>query len=76
MRAAGLTPGDVVTATILAADDRSTPEAVIADARRRGFPLVDEANARAMHAWPLEILMGLVYLDYADDSMAKLGWKP
>ena len=34
--------------------------------------LVDVANAHGMHAWPLEIFTGLVYLDYTDDPMKEL----
>jgi len=34
--------------------------------------MVDVANAHGMHAWPLEILTGLVYLDYTDDPAKEL----
>jgi predicted Zn-dependent protease len=67
MLKANLTPGDVTTATILAADVKSTPAAIVAEAKANGRTMVDEANARGMHAWPLEIFLGLVYLDYTDD---------
>jgi len=60
-------PGDVVVATIVAADTKTTTQAVLDDAAANKRSLVDEANARGMHAWPLEILSGLVYLDYTDD---------
>ena len=63
----GLTPGDVAAATIIAADIKSTPESVIAEAKSSGQTIIDVANAHKMHAWPLEIFMGLVYLDYTDD---------
>lgn len=62
-----LNPGDVVVATIVAADTATTTQAVIDDAAANRRSMVDEANARGMHAWPLEILSGLVYLDYTDD---------
>lgn len=68
----GLTPGDVTAATILAADIKSTPESVIAEAKAGGETIVDVANAHKMHAWPLEIFMGLVYLDYTDDPAKEL----
>jgi beta-barrel assembly-enhancing protease len=68
----GLTPGDVTAATIVAADIKSTPESVIAEAKGSGETIVDVANAHKMHAWPLEIFMGLVYLDYTDDPTKEL----
>src|SRR5580700_10191266 len=51
----GLTPGDVAAATIIAADIKSTPESVIAEAKASGQSIIDVANAHKMHAWPLEI---------------------
>lgn len=68
----GLTPGDVVAATILAADVKSTPQAIIDEAKANGRTMVDEANARGMHAWPLEIFMGLTYLDYTDNPVTEM----
>ncbi|HTA53752.1 MAG TPA: M48 family metalloprotease [Candidatus Acidoferrales bacterium] len=68
----GLTPGDVAAATIVAADIKSTPESVIAEAKSSGETIVDVANTHKMHAWPLEIFMGLVYLDYTDDPIKEL----
>ncbi|MFY9885068.1 MAG: M48 family metalloprotease [Candidatus Cybelea sp.] len=68
----GLTPGDVTAATIVAADIKSTPESVIAEAKSSGTTVIDVANAHKMHAWPLEIFMGLVYLDYTDDPRKEL----
>ena len=68
----GLTPGDVVAATILAADIQSTPQAIVDESLRTKTPIVDLANAHGMHAWPLEIFMGLVYLDYTDDPVKEL----
>jgi beta-barrel assembly-enhancing protease len=68
----GLTPGDVVAATIIAADIKSTPEDVIAQAKTGGQTIIDVANAHNMHGWPLEIFMGLVYLDYTDDPSKEL----
>jgi beta-barrel assembly-enhancing protease len=68
----GLTPGDVTAATIVAADIKSTPESVIAEAKSSGETIIDVANAHKMHAWPLEIFMGLVYLDYTDDPTKEL----
>ncbi|MBV8722165.1 MAG: M48 family metalloprotease [Candidatus Eremiobacteraeota bacterium] len=68
----GLTPGDVTVATIVAADIKSTPEAIVAEARSGDQSIVDVANAHGMHAWPLEIFLGLVYLDYTDDPSKEL----
>ena len=68
----GLTPGDVTAATIVAADIKSTPESVIAEAKSSNQSIIDVANAHKMHAWPLEIFMGLVYLDYTDDPTKEL----
>lgn len=68
----GLTPGDVTAATIVAADIKSTPEAVIAEAKSSNESVIDVANAHKMHSWPLEIFMGLVYLDYTDDPTKEL----
>jgi predicted Zn-dependent protease len=67
-----LTPGDVVAATIIAADVKSTPESIIAEAKSSNQTIVDVANAHKMHAWPLEIFLGLVYLDYTDDPTKEL----
>jgi predicted Zn-dependent protease len=68
----GLTPGDVVAATIVAADIKSTPEAIIAEAKSNKQNVIDVANTHGMHAWPLEIFLGLVYLDYTDDPTKEL----
>lgn len=68
----GLTPGDVTAATIVAADIKSTPETVIAEAKGSNESIIDVANVHKMHAWPLEIFMGLVYLDYTDDPNKEL----
>jgi hypothetical protein len=67
-----LTPGDVATATIVAADIKSTPESIIAEAKSTNQTIVDVANSHKMHAWPLEIFLGLVYLDYTDDPAKEL----
>ncbi len=69
----GLTPGDVTAATIVAADIKSTPESGHCRSEElRSRPIIDVANAHKMHAWPLEIFMGLVYLDYTDDPAKEL----
>ncbi|MFY9779628.1 MAG: M48 family metalloprotease [Candidatus Baltobacteraceae bacterium] len=62
-----LTPGEVATAAIVAADTNATPQAVVAEAVATKRTLIDVANARGMHAAALEIFLGLVYLDYTDD---------
>ncbi len=68
----GLTPGDVTAATIVAADIKSTPESIIAEAKNSHQTVIDVANTHKMHAWPLEIFLGLVYLDYTDDPLKEL----
>jgi len=68
----GLTPGDVTAAAIVAADTNSTPGAVLQEAAASRRSVVDVANSRGMHAQALEIFMGLVYLDYADDPQKEL----
>ena len=51
---------------------RALPRAIIAEAKSSKSTIVDVANAHKMHAWPLEIFMGLVYLDYTDDPTKEL----
>ncbi|HTV92120.1 MAG TPA: M48 family metalloprotease [Verrucomicrobiae bacterium] len=67
-----ITPGDVVVATILAADIKSTPEDIIDQMTSEKKSPVDLADEHGMHAWPLEIFTGLVYLDYTDDPAKEL----
>lgn len=67
-----LTPGDVTVATILAADIKTTPDEIIAEMERTKKSPVDIADGHGMHAWPLEILTGLVYLDYTDDPVKEM----
>jgi Zn-dependent protease with chaperone function len=62
-----LTPGEVVSAAIVAADTDTTPQAVIDEAKAGNRPIVDVANTREMSAFALEVFLGLVYLDYTDD---------
>jgi predicted Zn-dependent protease len=62
-----ITPGELAAATIVAADYRTTPQAIIREAHETHRSVIDVANARGMHALALEIFMGLVYLDYTDD---------
>ncbi len=68
----GLTPGDVTAATIVAADIKSTTESIIAEAKNSHQTVIDVANTHKMHAWPLELFLGLVYLDYTDDPLKEL----
>jgi predicted Zn-dependent protease len=67
-----ITPGDVVVATVLAADIRSTPDDIIDQMISEKKSPVDLADEHGMHAWPLEIFTGLVYLDYTDDPQKEL----
>ena len=68
MLAQDLSPGEVVAASIVAADTNTTPQASsIEAARKRAIADRRVANARGMSAFALEVFMGLVYLDYTDD---------
>lgn len=62
-----VTPGELTAAAIVAADFKSTPQAIIREAHETHRTVIDVANARGMHALALEIFMGLIYLDYTDD---------
>jgi predicted Zn-dependent protease len=62
-----LTPGDVASASIIAADTNTTPLAVIQEAKTNNKSIIDMANERSMHARALEMFLGLVYLSYVDD---------
>ncbi|BDE04768.1 hypothetical protein WPS_00440 [Vulcanimicrobium alpinum] len=64
-----LTPGEVAAAVIVGADTNAAPQAIIAESKSTGKPIVDLANARGMYAQSLEIFLGLVYLDYMDDPV-------
>ncbi len=67
-----ITPGDVVVATILAADIKSTPQEIVDEMVQTKKSPVDLANLHGMHAWPLEIFTGLIYLDYTDDPVKEM----
>jgi hypothetical protein len=64
-----LTPGEVATASIVAADTNTTPDAIVEEAKTTNRRIVDVANARGMKSEALEIFLGLVYLDYTDDPV-------
>jgi len=64
-----LTPGEVVAATILAADKQSTPEDIVDQLNNGKRDVVDLANSKGMNAQALEIFTGLIYLDYTDDPV-------
>jgi predicted Zn-dependent protease len=68
----GITPGDIVVATIVAADIKSTPEDILDQMTSEKKSPVDLADEHGMHAWPLEIFTGLVYLDYTDDPTKEM----
>jgi len=70
-----VSPGQVVAATIIAADTKSTPTSILQMAQSNHEPLADLANARQMNAQSLEIFLGLIYLDYTDDP-TKEGPRP
>ncbi len=62
-----VSPGELTAASIVAADTRTTPQAIIREAHETHRSIVDVANAKGMHAEALEIFMGLIYLDYTDN---------
>jgi hypothetical protein len=62
-----LSPGEVTAASIIAADTNSTPQVIVDEAKAGHRSLIDVANGRGMYGESLEIFLGLVYLDYADD---------
>jgi beta-barrel assembly-enhancing protease len=62
-----LSPGQITAAAIVAADTNVTPAVIEEDAATSRRSIVDVADARGMSAEALEIMLGLVYLDYADD---------
>ncbi|MBD5656746.1 MAG: hypothetical protein IAI50_16425, partial [Candidatus Eremiobacteraeota bacterium] len=64
-----LTPGEVATAAIVAADTNTTPGAIVEEATTTKRRVVDVANVRGMKSEALEIFLGLVYLDYTDDPV-------
>jgi len=68
----GVTPGDVTIATILAADIKSTPEEILDEMASTNKSPVDLADSHGMHAWPLEIFTGLIYLDYTDNPQTEM----
>lgn len=67
MLKANVTPGDVVVATILAADIKTTTQEILDEMSSTNKSPVDLADSHGMHAWPLEIMTGLVWLDYTDN---------
>ncbi|HEY9180902.1 MAG TPA: hypothetical protein VIO32_09290, partial [Candidatus Baltobacteraceae bacterium] len=66
-----VTPGELTAASIIAADTKTTPQAIIREAHERHKNIIDVANAHGMNALSLEIFMGLIYLDYTDDPASE-----
>jgi hypothetical protein len=64
---ANQSPAEVAAAAIVAADTNVSPAAIASDAATTHTSIVDVANGRGMNAQALEIMLGLVYLDYTDD---------
>ena len=64
-----LTPGEVASASIVAADTKTTPQAIVSEAQSTHRRIIDVANERGMRAQSLELFLGLVYLDYTDDPV-------
>jgi predicted Zn-dependent protease len=66
-----VTPGELTAASIIAADTKTTPQAIIRESHETHRNIVDVANAHGMHALALEIFMGLIYLDYTDNPQTE-----
>jgi hypothetical protein len=66
-----VTPGELTAASIVAADFKTTPQAIIRQAHESHRSIVDVANARGMHAEALEIFLGLIWLDYTDSPQSE-----
>ena len=66
------TPGELTAASIVAADVRTTPQAILREAHETHRSIVDLANAKGMNAEALEIFMGLIYLDYTDNPQDEM----
>ena len=66
-----VTPGELTAASIVAADFKTTPQAIIREAHETHRGIVDVANARGMHAEALEIFLGLIWLDYTDSPQSE-----
>jgi Zn-dependent protease with chaperone function len=62
-----LTPGEVASASIIAADTNAAPQDITREAQTTHQSIVDVANAHNMSAYALKIFLGLIYLDYTDD---------
>ncbi|GAC1548028.1 MAG: hypothetical protein NVS2B17_32550 [Candidatus Velthaea sp.] len=62
-----LSPGEITAASIIAADTNVSSAVILQEAASTHRSLVDVANSRGMHAEALEIMLGLVWLDYMDD---------
>jgi hypothetical protein len=62
-----LTPAQVAAASIVGADTNVAPEVIEQEAIHTHRSVVDVANERGMPAETLEIMLGLIYMDYADD---------
>lgn len=62
-----VTPGELTAASIVAAEFKTTPQAIIREAHESHRSIVDVANVRGMHAEALEIFLGLIWLDYTDN---------
>jgi hypothetical protein len=62
-----LTPGQVAAASVVSADTNVSPAVIEQEAADTHRSVVDIANERGMPGETLEIMLGLVYMDYADD---------
>ena len=57
----------MAAASIVAADTKSTPQAVVDESVSTHRSIIDVANSRGMPALSLKIFMNLIMYDYTDD---------
>jgi hypothetical protein len=62
-----LSPGEIAAASIVAADTKSTPQAIVDEAQTTHRSVIEVANQHGMQALALAIFMNLILLDYVDD---------
>jgi hypothetical protein len=71
-----LSPGEVVSAAFVAGDSNATAATVVASAQSEHEPVLDVGVERKASPLALEIMLGLVYLDYTDDPESEAQGHP
>lgn len=62
-----LSPGEMAAAAVAGAAANATTEAIVAQAKAERTSVIDVAQERNVRTLGLELFLGLIYLDYADD---------